>query len=194
MCIGEIERPLRAHKLPKVIAKADVQRMLTSIPNLKHRTALALVYGCGLRRSELINLKLKDLDSKRLTLTVINGKGQKDRVLPVSEKLMELIIRYYKAYLPKTFLIEGQSPGTIYSATSLEKIFHKYFGRNQKSHTFTLHCLRHSFATHLLERGTDLRYIQSLLGHQSAKTTEIYTHITKRGLDKITSPLDNLEL
>jgi len=194
LSIDEIERPRKYRPLPKVISKQVVEKMLVSIPNFKHKTALTLVYACGLRRSEILNLKLMDLDSKRKTLTVINGKGQKDRVLPLSDKLMEMIIRYYKMYRPKIYLIEGQSPGEQYSETSIENIFHKYLGKIIKNHNFTLHCLRHSYATHLLEAGVSLRYIQELLGHKSSKTTEIYTWVSMTGLQKIKNPADDFDL
>ena len=192
--IEEIERPRKYRPLPKVISKQVVEQMLVSIPNFKHKTALTLVYACGLRRSEILNLKLMDLDSKRKTLTVINGKGQKDRVLPLSDKLMDMIIKYYKMYRPKKYLIEGQSPGEQYSETSIENIFHKYLGKIIKNHSFTLHCLRHSYATHLLEAGVSLRYIQELLGHKSSKTTEIYTWVSMTGLQKIKNPTDDFDL
>ena len=194
LSIEDIERPKRYNPLPKVIPKEMVEKMLTSIPNFKHKTALTLIYACGLRRSELINLRLKDLDSKRRTVTIVNGKGQKDRVLPVSEKLMKMIIKYYKLYRPATYLIEGQFKGNNYSETSLEKIFHKYLGKIYKNHNFTLHCLRHSYATHLLEAGVSLRYIQELLGHKSSKTTEIYTHVSMTGLQNIKNPADDFNL
>ena len=180
--------------MPKVIPKEVIQKMLTSIPNLKHKTALALIYSCGLRRGELLNLKLCHLDSKRRTLSVINGKGQKDRVLPVSEKMMQIIIKYYKMYKPTVYLIEGQVKGQKYSETSLENIFHKYLGMICKNHKYTLHCLRHSYATHLLESGVNLRYIQELLGHKSSKTTEIYTHVSTHSLSTIRNPIDDFDL
>jgi site-specific recombinase XerD len=189
-----IERPRKYRPLPKVIPKEVIQRMLKSIPNLKHKTALALIYSCGLRRGELLNLKLSHLDSKRRTLSVINGKGQKDRVLPVSEKMMQIIIKYYKMYKPTVYLIEGQVKGQKYSETSLENIFHKYLGMIYKDHKFTLHCLRHSYATHLLESGVNLRYIQELLGHKSCKTTEIYTHVSTHSLSTIRNPIDDFDL
>jgi len=192
--IDNIDRPKRVRSLPKVIAKSDIEKMLKSIPNFKHKMALTLIYSCGLRRSELINLQLRHLDSKRKTLTIINGKGQKDRVLPVSDKLMNMIIRYYKMFLPEKYLIEGQFKGEKYSESSLENIFHKYMGRVIKNHNFTLHCLRHSYATHLLEAGVSLRYIQELLGHKSSKTTEIYTWVSMQGLQNIKNPADDFDL
>jgi len=192
--INDIERPKKYNPLPKVIPKTVVEKMLTSIPNFKHKTALTIIYACGLRRSELINLHIKDLDSKRLTVTIKNGKGQKDRVLPVSEKLMNMIIKYYRMYKPLNYLVEGQLKGEKYSETSLEKIFHKYLDKVYKNHNFTLHCLRHSYATHLLEAGVSLRYIQELLGHKSSRTTEIYTHVSMTGLQNIKNPADDFDL
>ena len=192
--IDNIERPRRAKKLPKVISKNDVMLMLKKIRNQKHRMALTMIYACGLRRSELINMKLAHLNSKRKNVTIFNGKGQKDRVLPLSDKLLEQIKKYYFAYKPSVYLIEGQGKGTPYSATSLEKIFHKYLGEVIKKHNFTLHCLRHSYATHLLEAGTDLRYIQTLLGHKSSKTTEIYTWVSMKSLQNIKNPTDDFDL
>ena len=190
----QLERPKTSSKLPKVIDKSHIQNMLTSIANLKHKTALTIIYACGLRRNELICLKLKDLDSKRRTLTIRNAKGQKDRVLPISEKLINLLKRYYKAYKPKEYLIEGQNKGKPYSTGSLEKIFHKNLDKIIKDNNFALHSLRHSFATHLLEAGTDLRYIQELLGHKSSRTTEIYTHVSIKNLQNIKNPTDDFDL
>ncbi len=192
--IEEIERPRRAKKLPKVIAKHDIMLMLKRIKNQKHKMALTMIYALGLRRSELINLKLEHINSKRKCVTIFNGKGQKDRVLPLSDKLLEQIKKYYFVYKPEIFLIEGQSKGEPYSETSLEKIFHKYFGDVLKNSNFTLHCLRHSYATHLLESGVDLRYIQTLLGHKSSKTTEIYTWVSMKSLHNIKNPIDDFDL
>lgn len=192
--IDNIERPRRAKRLPKVIAKNDIMSMLKSISNQKHRMALTMIYACGLRRSELINMKLEHLNSKRKNVTIFNGKGHKDRVLPLSDKLLEQIKKYYFAYKPQVYLIEGQNKCEPYSETSLEKIFHKYMGAIIKNHNFTLHCLRHSYATHLLEAGTDLRYIQTLLGHKSSKTTEIYTWVSMKSLQNIKNPTDDFDL
>ena len=148
LSIEDIERPKRYNPLPKVIPKEMVEKMLTSIPNFKHKTALTLIYACGLRRSELINLRLKDLDSKRRTVTIVNGKGQKDRVLPVSEKLMKMIIKYYKLYRPSNYLIEGQFKGNSYSETSLEKNFINIWIKYVK--IITLRCIACGTATQLI--------------------------------------------
>jgi integrase/recombinase XerD len=194
LALDNIERPRKEYKLPKVIAKNDIMLMLKNTKNQKHQMALTLIYACGLRRSELINLKLEHLNSKRKTITIFDGKGRKDRVLPISDKLLEQIKKYYFAYRPQVYLIEGQNKGEAYSETSIEKIFHKYLGIVIKNHNFTLHCLRHSYATHLLESGTDMRYIQELLGHKSSKTTEIYTHVSMKNLQNIKNPTDDFDL
>lgn len=194
LSIDNIEWQKKYRPLPKVIPKQMVEKMLTSIPNVKHKTALSLIYACGLRRGELINLRIRDLDSHRKTVTILNAKGQKDRVLPVSGKIMNMIIRYYKIYRPKVYLFEGRKEGHKYSDTSIEKIFYKYLGKIYKNHSFTLHCLRHSYATHLLEAGVSLRYIQELLGHKSSKTTEIYIQVSMTGLHNIKNPTDDFDL
>jgi len=192
--IKEIERPKRTRKLPKVIAKEDIEKMLTSIGNFKHQTALTIVYACGLRRRELIMLQLRDIDWKRKSLLVRNSKGNKDRILPLSDKLLQLIERYIKSFNPEKYLIEGQRKGDVYSETSFEKIFQKYLPEYLRNRNFTPHCLRHSYATHLLEAGVDLRYIQELLGHKSSKTTEIYTWVSMKNLQNIKNPIDDFDL
>ena len=192
--LSKIERPIKARSLPKVIAKTDIQHMLEGMRNLKHKTALSMIYGLGLRRSELLQLRLVDIDSKRMLVYILNAKGNRDRTLPLSQTLLELCRRYYKQYKPQYWLIEGYKIGQPYTASSLQKIFKRSFYNIQKNHTFTLHCLRHSYATHLLESGTDLRYIQELLGHKSSRTTEIYTFVSMNSLQNIKSPLDDFNL
>ncbi len=192
--LRELERPRRARPLPKVIPKETVKEMLQSIGNLKHRCALMMIYSLGLRRGELINIRLLDLSSRDLSISVRNAKGRKDRVLPVPKKLMNLIITYYRAYRPEVWLFEGNKAGQPYSSGSLGKIFHRYLGRVIKNHNFTLHCLRHSFATHLLEAGTDLRYIQEMLGHKSSRTTEIYTHVSTKSLRNVKNPIEDFDI
>lgn len=188
-----IQRPKKERTLPNVLSEEEVLSIIKCAENLKHRAMLSLIYSSGLRLGEMINLKLHDIDSKRMLIIVKQGKGKKDRVTLLSVKILHLLREYFKKYKPRDYLFEGQF-GEQYSSTSVQKVFRMAKQKAGIRKKATVHTLRHSFATHLLERGTDLRYIQSLLGHQSAKTTEIYTHITKRGLDKITSPLDNLEL
>ncbi len=189
-----VERPKRNNPLPKVIPKEQLRKMLEDTGNLKHKTALSMIYGLGLRRSELVNLSLKDIDSNRQTVTIRNSKGRKDRVLPLPNKLLDLLRSYSKAYRPKRWLIEGHTPGSKYSATSLQQIFKQNFSKIDKNAKFTLHCLRHSYATHLLESGTDIRFIQELLGHKSSRTTEIYTHVSMQSMKNIKNPLDDFEI
>ena len=153
---------------------------------------LSLIYACGLRRGELLNLKPLQIDSKRHLLIILNAKGNKDRVVPISDKVINMLREYYKIYKPRIWLFEGQWPGQKLSETSLQEVLKTALYRAKIKKPVTLHWLRHSYATHLLEAGTDLRYIQELLGHKSSKTTEIYTHVSERSLLKIASPFDNL--
>lgn len=190
--IENLERPRREHKLPNVLSKEEVAAILTASANQKHRTMLSLIYACGLRRSELLNLKPADVDSKRGLLTIRNAKGRKDRVVPISHKVIEMLRAYYKAYRPKVWLFEGQEKGTQYSEESLAKVLKIALSKAGIKRNATLHWLRHSYATHMLESGVDLRYIQELLGHKSSKTTEIYTHVSIKSLQKIKSPFDEL--
>lgn len=190
--LEEIERPRRAQKLPNVISKEEVKQILEAPKNLKHRAMLSLIYACGLRRSELLNLKPSHIDSKRKLLIIYQGKGRKDRFIPIGDKIIELLRNYFKAYRPKEWLFEGQYLGEQYSATSLQKVLKRSVEKTKINKSITLHWLRHSFATHLLENGTDLRYIQELLGHKSSKTTEIYTHVSTKSLQNIKSPFDDL--
>jgi integrase/recombinase XerD len=190
--IERIERPRRVHKLPNVLSKQEIKSILDAPKNVKHRTILRMIYGCGLRRSEVLNLKLSDVDSKRKLLIIRNTKGKKDRVVPVSDKIIAMLRDYYKMYRTKTWLFEGRTPGTQYTATSLREVLYNAVKKAGINKPVTPHWLRHSYATHLLETGTDLRYIQELLGHKSSRTTEIYTHVTMKSLQNIRSPLDDL--
>ena len=146
----------------------------------------------GLRRSEVIMLEPEDIDRDRMLLTVRQAKGFKDRIVPLSRKLVEMVDAYVRRYRPVLYLFEGQRQGDRYSATSVEKVFRMACQKAGIKKEITLHGLRHSYATHLLEAGTDLRYIQELLGHKSSKTTEIYTHVTEKSIQKIRSPFDDL--
>jgi len=188
----EIERPKTPRLLPHVLSKEEVKAILGAHQNIKHRTMLSLIYACGLRRSELLNLKPQDIDSKRGMLRINQGKGKKDRLVPISEKILELLRECYKNEKPKVYLFEGQVAGEKYSEGSLQKVLKSALDKSVIKRPVTLHWLRHSYATHLLESGTDLRYIQELLGHNSSKTTEIYTHVSQRSLQKIQSPFDSL--
>jgi integrase/recombinase XerD len=190
--IGEFSRPRVRHRLPNVLSKEEVRSILTAPGNEKHRAMLGIIYGCGLRRSEMITLEPGDIDRDRMLLTVRQSKGFKDRIVPLSPKLLELIDGYVKRYRPGVYLFEGQQHGAPYSAASIEKVFKTAVEKAGIKKSITLHGLRHSYATHLLEAGTDLRYIQELLGHRSSKTTEIYTHVTEKSIQKIRTPFDDL--
>ena len=191
--IEKIERPRREHLLPNVLSSEEVKKILSSCINLKHRAMLSLIYSAGLRRSELINLKLTDIDSSRMTLHIRQSKGKKDRVLPLSVKILDLLREYFKAYKPKEYLFEGQTGG-MYGKRSIQLVFNNALKKSGIKKQASLHTLRHSNATHLLEAGTDLRYIQELLGHKSSKTTEIYTHVSQTKLQNIRNPFDDLDL
>lgn len=190
--IEKVERPRKEHKLPNVLSKEEVAAILNAPVNIKHRAMLSLIYACGLRRSELLNLKPADIDSKRGLLIIRQSKGNKDRVVPISEKVIEMLRTYYKAFKPELWLFEGQTPRLQYSEASLAKVLKTSCAKARIKKPVTLHWLRHSYATHLLENGTDLRFIQELLGHKTSKTTEIYTHVSTKSLQKIKSPFDDL--
>lgn len=192
--IEKLERPRREHKLPNVLSKDEVKHILQAPRNIKHRTMLCLIYACGLRRSELLHLTPTDVDSRRHLLIIRNAKGRKDRVVPISDKTIEMLRKYYSLYKPKIWLFEGANPSEQYSANSLQNVFKQSLERAGIRKNATLHWLRHSYATHLLEGGTDLRYIQELLGHKSSKTTEIYTHVTEKSIERIKSPFDDMQI
>jgi integrase/recombinase XerD len=192
LAVEDIIRPKKPKKLPNVLSKEEVGLIISGQKNMKHRTMLSLIYACGLRRGELLNLKLEDVDSKRNLLIIRDAKGMKDRVIPISDKLINSMREYYKLYRPVTWLFEGQTGGEQYSETSLQNVFKHALKKGRIKKMATLHWLRHSYATHLLEQGTDLRYIQVLLGHKSSRTTEIYTYVSTRSIQKIKSPFDDL--
>lgn len=174
------------------MSKEEVKAILQAHQNVKHLAMLDLIYACGLRRGELLNLKLVDINSNRGLLRINQGKGNKDRVVPISEKILELLREYYLYEKPKVYLFEGEKLGEKYSEGSIQKVLKKALEKAKIKKPVTLHWLRHSYATHLLENGTDLRFIQELLGHNSSKTTEIYTHVSQKSLQKIKSPFDDL--
>jgi len=184
-----IERPRRKEKLPEVISKEAIKSMIYCAPNIKHKCIISLLYSAGLRRNELLCLKTEHIDSKRMLINVKDGKGGKDRDTLLSNTLLGDLRRYYKIWKPKKYLFEGQY-GEKYSGSSVRAIVKKAAIKARINKNITPHMLRHSFATHLLESGTDLRYIQSLLGHSSPKTTEIYTHVAVNHFNSIKNPLD----
>ncbi len=187
--IEELHRPKNAKTLPNVLSKEETFRLIDLTTNLKHKTLLALVYSSGLRISEALNMKLTDIDSQRMLIHVKNAKGKKDRYTLLSTKILALLKEYYAIYKPKTYIFEGQF-GEQYSSRSAQSVLHQSAKKAGITKKISLHTLRHSFATHLLENGTDLRYIQDLLGHSSPKTTMIYTHVSSTSLKNIINPFD----
>ncbi|HHV85036.1 MAG TPA: tyrosine-type recombinase/integrase [Petrimonas sp.] len=181
----------RNKSLPVYLTTREMSRLMNNVTNLKHKCIVQLLYGCGLRLNELLHLKLTDVDSKNKIILIRNAKGGKDRVVMLSPLLLESLKRYYQVYHPEEYLIEGQGGG-VYSEKSVQNIVKNAASKAGIIKKVTPHTLRHSFATHLLENGTDIRYIQELLGHRSVNTTEIYTHITDVAQSKIKSPLDLL--
>ncbi|AUS06832.1 site-specific tyrosine recombinase/integron integrase [Pseudotamlana carrageenivorans] len=186
----QIERPRKEKKLPTVLSKAEVKRIIANTNNIKHKCIVSILYSSGMRRSELINLKLQDIDSSRMVIRVNAGKGKKDRFTILSENLLVDLRQYYKEWRPKTYLIEG-TYGQQYSAQSVAQIVSRAAKKAGIRLKVSPHILRHSFATHLLEDGVDIRQIQVLLGHSSTKTTEIYTHVATTTFKAIKNPLDD---
>ncbi|MEN3322875.1 tyrosine-type recombinase/integrase [Mariniflexile soesokkakense] len=186
-----IERPKKPKKLPEVLSSDDVKNILENIINLKHKTLLSLIYSAGLRIGEALQIRIADIDSKRMVIHIKAAKGKKDRYTLLSVNFLELLRAYYKTYKPKDYLFEGQD-GALYSTSSAQIILKKAAKKANINKPITLHTLRHSFATHLLENGTDIRYIQTLLGHSSPKTTMIYTHVSETSIRNIKNPFDNL--
>ncbi len=190
--VDKIHRPKRAKLLPNVLSKEEVKLILNAHSNYKHRMMLSLIYSCGLRCGELLVLKPVNIDSKRNIVLLKNAKGKKDRIVPLSPFILEMLREYFKLFKPKTYLFEGKTPGELYSEKSLQSVLKQALQKANITKPVTLHWLRHSYATHLLESGTDLRYIQELLGHSSSKTTEIYTHVSTKSIQQIKSPFDDL--
>jgi integrase/recombinase XerD len=189
----EIDRPNKERKLPMVISEEEVTSLLDAVDNLKHKAILVTMYSCGLRISELLNLQLTDIQSDRKLVLVREAKGKKDRTTVLANTTLELLRKYYQQYKPRVYLFEGGA-GIPYSSKSVSNIIKKASYKAGIYKQITPHTLRHSFATHLLENGTDLRYIQVLLGHNSPKTTEIYAHVSTRYLQDVKSPIEKLSI
>ena len=187
----DLPRAQKPFQLPTVFAEEEVKKLILATENLKHRTMLCLAYSGGLRVSEIVVVKLKDIDSKRMVITLKAAKGNKDRIVMLSEKLLILLREYFKEYKPKTYLFEGIN-GEQYSTRSVQKVLERAKQKAGIKKKGAIHALRHSFATHLFEAGTDLISIKDLLGHTSLRTTMIYTHVSNKHLSKIQSPLDKL--
>lgn len=185
----KLQRPKRSKLLPTVLSKEEVIDLLKAAKNLKHRAVLAMIYSAGLRISELLNLELKHIDVDRRQIVVKNSKGRRDRNVILAESFIPLLLNYFNSYQPQLFFVEGK-PGEKYSAESIRAFLHRLCAAAKIKKRVTPHTLRHSYATHLLENGIDLRYIQELLGHSKPETTMIYTHVSKKDLLNIKSPLD----
>ena len=188
-----IDRPRKEHKLPEVLSVGEIKLLFAAVENRKHRTILMLGYSAGLRLGEIVRLKTNDIDRERMQIRVVQSKGKKDRYTKLSDKFLPVLDVYMEEYRPKEYLFEGAS-GDEYSTRSIQNMIRGVVAKAGIKKHITMHTLRHTFATHCLENGVDLRYIQSMLGHESSKTTEIYTHVTTKGFDQIKSPLDTLDL
>jgi len=189
----EIDRPIKEERLPLVLSEQEVARLINVTENLKHKAILVTMYSCGLRISELLNLELHDIESDRMQVRVRAGKGRKDRTTLLARTTLELLRKYWRTYRPSKYLFEGPG-GYRYSTRSVNNILGRSLIAAGIRKPATPHTLRHSFATHLLEHGTDIRYIQTLLGHKSSRTTEIYAHVSTKSLNEITSPVENLNV
>ena len=188
-----IKRPMLEKKLPDVLSSEEVERVVGSTNNMKHRTLISLIYSCGLRLHELINLKIKDVDSTRMQIHIRSGKGKKDRYVMLSEKVLEMLRIYWKYYHPKEYLFEGNKVGSPIARSTVQHTFRRAVVKSRINKNVGVHVLRHSFATHLLEKGVSLIAIQKLLGHQHIKTTTIYTHL-QISPSSIKSPFDDLNV
>jgi site-specific recombinase XerD len=189
----QVYRPRREKRLPSVLSQEEIRRLFDSETNPKHRLLLMLVYSAGLRVSEAVALKKQNIDLERKTILIRSAKGRKDRYTLLAARAAAFVTEYYRLFNITTWLFPGQNPSAHLSIRSAQSIFTKALRRAGISKNTSIHSLRHTFATHLLESGTDIRYIQSLLGHSSIKTTARYTHVARRSLLNIQSPLDNIQ-
>ena len=187
----DIPRPKKPSILPKVISPDDIKQLFEVTTNLKHNTMLKLCYGMGLRVSEIVNIKISDVDSKNMQVFIARAKGKKDRYANLPESILEQLRTYFLTYKPRNYLFEGQY-GEKYSTRSVQQVFKVSLQKSKINKAVGIHGLRHSFATHLLEAGTDIRFIQELLGHNDIKTTLRYTHVSEKSIKNIKSPLDKL--
>ena len=192
--IPHLPYPRQKRRQPVVLSRGEVARLLKAIPNLKHRTVAMAQYGAGLRISEALHLQLRDIDSDRMVITVLRGKGDVDRQVMLSQVLLGALRQYWRVYKPTCWLFEGRDPDEPLGASTIQRAIKAARHRAEIAKPATTHTLRHSFATHLLESGTDLRTIQVLLGHRSLKTTQIYTHVATDRLRGTVSPLDTLDV
>jgi len=190
--IDDLPRPKKEIKMPAVLSEKEVSRLFKAIRNRKHLAILMLLYSSGMRVSEVVRLKPEDIDTDRHLIRVRGGKGRKDRYTVLSDRALDVLRDYYLSWQPEYYLFPGIKKGSHLSTRSVQNVVSEARKRAGIIKQFSTHVLRHSFATHLLESGTDLRYIQELLGHKSARTTQIYTHVTRRDIARIVSPLDRM--
>jgi site-specific recombinase XerD len=190
----EVPRPKKPILVPKVLGEDELARLFNALNNLKHKAVLFTAYSAGLRVSEIAALKIKHIDSSRMQILVANAKGKKDRYVNLSPVLLDVLRTYVKNYrpAPKEYLFESEQTGRAYPTRTIQRIFQLAKAKARISKDVGIHSLRHSFATHLLERGTDIRYIKDLLGHFNIRTTERYLHVAKEKMVNIISPLDDL--
>lgn len=188
----KIKRPRKEKKLPVILSRQEVDAVISQIRNPKHKAMLAVVYSAGLRRQELVNLKVSDIDSARMFIRINQGKGKKDRETLLAQNTLKLLRQYYILYKPSGLLFEGRPVGTPISFTSVSNILKKSLNKAGINKKATIHSLRHSFATHLLEQGTNIKIIQRLLGHHSIRTTMVYLQLAQIDPKAVSSPFDNL--
>ena len=191
--VYQLPRPQKENKLPAVFDEKEIAAIIKAAENLKHKTMLCLAYAGGLRVSEIVALKIKDIDSARMVINIRQGKGKKDRIVMLSDKLLALLRTYYLEYKPKTWMFEGQG-NKQYAIRSVQKVLERVKEKAGVKKEGSIHALRHSFATHLMEGGTDIMSIKELLGHDSLRTTSRYTHVSKKHIANIQSPLDKLDI
>jgi site-specific recombinase XerD len=192
MVLGNLPRPKRERKLPVVLNGEEVRALFGNTGNPKHRVLLMMAYSAGLRVGELVRLRWEDIDAERRMIHIRGGKGKKDRYTILSDVVAEILTRYHELYRPKEWIFEGQSAQRHLSIRTAEYVFEQAARRAGIRKEVSIHSLRHAFATHMLEQGTDLRYIQHLLGHESIKTTEVYSHVSRKKVTMLRSPIDNL--
>lgn len=188
----EIPRPKKPAQLPKLLNEQEIEKLFNALPNKKHKAMLFTAYSAGLRVSEIVNLKIKDIDSGRMQVLIEKAKGKKDRYVNLSPVLLDVLRDYVKSFRPRLFLFESEASGSAYPARTVQQIFSNAKRKAGIKKTVGIHSLRHSFATHLLEKGTDIRFIKEILGHFDIRTTERYLHVSKKELVNIISPLDDL--
>ena len=191
--LNQIERPRRRRLLPNVLSPEEVQTLLQNTPNLKHRTLLMVIYGAGLRIGEALRLTIYDISSEEWLIYIRGGKGKKDRRVPLSPKLLDVLRTYYKAYRPKRYLFEGVNEKP-YTSGSASRVLQRAAVKAGITKRISLHTLRHSYATHLTNNGVNIQYLQEILGHNSPKTTMLYTHLSGKDIKNIRSPLDDMDL